>query len=214
MKIKFYIKFAYHYFYDNIYTRLVSNFYLLKWKIYKYKLFNKCDKPTILYISFINGGGLLKHINELITGMKDTYDVWVFTNDNFVTHYDGNKKIIFKHDLDLNSAIRCVNPDIIHVHQLSKTLWEIPFIEWEKSIITIHDMYYVCPYFFMTECMNDKFCHPSLCNIEWRNEMHGILVRCKSIICPSVAMKDLLLFYYPDIENKITIIEHGINKLC
>ncbi len=194
------IRFIYH----RYIKRVIDQLFLFKWILLGDRLFKHDYKTRILYIAFINGGGLKKHVAELINGMT-LYDTWLLSENNYILH-NRNK---FRTNLSVYEIIQKINPSIIHVHQLSKDLEEIDIIPWEKTIITMHDFYYVCPYFFMTSCFG-KFCHPSNCSEEWRKRMHDILIKCKLIIVPSVAVRDIISIYYPDIVDKIKIIEHGI----
>jgi hypothetical protein len=201
-----------YFIHDYIYEPFFNFVYSIKWKLLTFRLFNKIsNKPQIIYISFINGGGLALHISDLLNNMNN-YEMWLFRSKRWIWHvYKGNRSVFrYPENMNLLDVINFINPDIIHIHQLSETLWELPHVPWEKCIVTTHDVYYMCPKYFMTECMGTRFCHPSLCSKEWREKMHYILRTCKKVICPSTAMKDIILFYYPDIEEKIVIIEHGI----
>jgi glycosyltransferase involved in cell wall biosynthesis len=203
------IYFIYNFFYEPIFNFI----YLIKWKIYGKKLFKKDGKNhQIMYVSLIHGGGLARHVSDLTEGLKTNYAIWIIRKNRWIYHINGSNRSIFRYPetMTLSEVISEINPSVIHIHQLSETLWEIPHIPLDKCVITLHDVYYVCPHYFMTECLGTRFCHPSLCSKEWREQMHSILQQCKCIIAPSTAIKEIILFYYPDIEEKIIIIEHGI----
>lgn len=175
----------------------------------------------------ITGGGLQKHLFELAHGISDNYNVWILSEDSWIYNISNNKIKKFNYNIykysynynykckyrySLKDIITLINPDIIHVHQFSKNLDEVSDLDLSKCVITLHDLFMVCPHFFMVECF-DKFCHPSLCSKEWRQKCKHILMNCKYIICPSSAIESLITFYYPDeeIKNKIMVIEHGID---
>jgi hypothetical protein len=189
-----------------IYDRVITWELKGKWLILGDILFKKYNnKPIILYVSFITGGGLKKHLFELISKVTKHYDIWIVMGNDIIWH----NGIKFRTSLDFKDILKKINPDIIHVHQLSRDLHEIYKLPMDKTIVTAHDLYYVCPNFFMMECLNGEFCHPSYCNKEWREKMHYLLKNCRKIVCPSIAVKELLMFYHDDIEENIIVVEHG-----
>lgn len=207
---------------DYIYRPIKLFQYKCTWKLHgnELSIYNRTlNKPRVLYISLINGGGLKKHLGDLVKGMRDEYDVWILYDDNILWHWEGGKwKVIRYFDISLDYVIWLMRPHVIHIHQLSRTLHEIdtllnPMYKNAKLIITIHDLYVICPHFFMTECMGTKFCHPSRCSETWRYIMNRLLLTCDIIVCPSSAMRDMISFYYPDVESKCIIIEHGVENV-
>ena len=149
--------------------------------------------------------------------MKNTYDVWILYDDNILWHWKGDHWDVFRYPngIHLYEVLGYINPNVIHIHQLSRDLDELNTLLVTKSrvVITIHDLYYICPHFFMTECMGTSFCHPSRCSEIWRNNMSRLLNKCNAIVCPSSAMRDMISFYYPNIEGKCIVIEHGVESV-
>lgn len=201
---------------DYIYRPVKLFQFKLKWLRYSYNLFDPyTGKPTVVYMSLINGGGLKKHLNDLVNGVKDNYDTWILYDDHILWHWKGDHWDVFRYKgMHLYEVLGYINPSVIHVHQLSRDLDELNTLLTSKSmiIVTIHDLYYVCPHFYMTECLGTKFCHPSSCSETWRQNMSRLLNKCCAIVCPSTAMRDILTFYYPEIEDKCVVIEHGIER--
>lgn len=124
--------------------------------------------------------------------------------------------------------------DLIHIHHTMGLTLELYYMASELSIpvfVTLHDYYYICPTLQLIDrekkicigednqekcrkCMKDYYgVYEGVSFIEkWRKEHGKVLKLCSKIIVPSKSAAAIILQYYPDIESKIVIIEHGINR--
>lgn len=123
--------------------------------------------------------------------------------------------------------------DLVHVHHTYGLTQDL-FYEADRLhipvILTVHDFYYVCPTIKLLDennkvcigCETEEKCRVCLkknLNImetvpylkEWRNNNRKVLEICKKIITPSENAKQILCEYYPEIKEKVTVIEHGVD---
>lgn len=171
---------------------------------------------------------------------KDFLQVTAYTcnNEHVFRFYIGEKEAfpvlrnrelseIF-HDILIDFKI-----DLVHVHHVYATSFDI-YYEADKLkipvVFTVHDFYCVCP----NEKLIDKDgqvciekqnpdCASCLRNKKdifekneyknmWRRCNKEVLELCQCIITPSKSTKDILDKYYPDISDRIRVIEHGMDK--
>lgn len=127
------------------------------------------------------------------------------------------------------------NIDLVHIHHTLLTSLDI-FNEASKRnipiVYSVHDFYSICPNQVLTETNGESCIGKSNLQCErclnatrgvyegigflekWRLEYAQKLDLCKLIVAPSEAAKKIFCQYYPSLENKLVIIEHGVeNKL-
>jgi len=160
------------------------------------------NKPIILHIALIKMGGLSKYVNDLAS--DSVYDSYVLRGGGIIT-YKGLTFALDKNNIDI---INQINPDIIHVHQMDG---DFKFFNWVtdcyKTVFTIHDCYFVCHKYFMVR--NGINCHPTQCNLAWKQSMFELYKKANKIICPSQSMRNLFCYYFPSLNDKIEVIEHA-----
>lgn len=128
--------------------------------------------------------------------------------------------------------ILCIfNIDIIHVHHTHGMSFDVFYVADELNIpviLTLHDYYFICPNIKMLDdngkvCIgnNDieacKICLNQTLSITdqipaidiWRRKCLQCLQKVKEIIVPSNCAKNIILTYYPEIADKISVIKHG-----
>lgn len=115
-----------------------------------------------------------------------------------------------------------------HIHGLSFDIFDAAKDLDVPVVLSMHDYYYICP---NVTLVNDKaeycngYCDTSNCvnclkekaHIyasedyleEWRSNCDHVFDICQKIVVPSESTKQIYLQYYPRLENKITVIEHG-----
>lgn len=120
---------------------------------------------------------------------------------------------------------------IVHVHHTLGLSLEIFYAAKALGIpiqTTLHDYYYLCPNIKMLDytgalCLNSENrerCGSCLRNTHrilemtdyipnWRQENEKALKLCQKIVVPSASMQQIIVHYYPELEEKIMIIEHG-----
>ncbi len=120
---------------------------------------------------------------------------------------------------------------LVHVHHTEGLSLDI-FYEAEKReipiITTLHDYYYICPNIKMLD-YNNKLCigkeKKLVCEkclrnslkvndtIDylpiWRRRNKKILEKTNLIITPSQSAKEIVEIYFPELKDKIQIVEHG-----
>lgn len=130
------------------------------------------------------------------------------------------------------NILECFDIDLVHVHHTLSTSLDI-FDEANKRhipiVYSIHDFYSICPNQVLTEkdgevCIGKSNLQCEKCLgvtrgvyegidflSKWRKEYLEKLKLCKLIIAPSEFAKNIICQYYPEIKDKILIVEHGID---
>lgn len=130
--------------------------------------------------------------------------------------------------------------DVVHIHHLIKHTFDIAHIAHDmniKTILSIHDFYYVCPSYnlfddkgqycggrcspIMTndpikgQCYVPKNIRPPLLKefiAQWREQVRDMFSCISEIIVPSQFVYNLYTNFYPEIKQKLHIIEHGYDS--
>lgn len=156
-----------------------------------------------------------------------SYRFYVGTAEKYFRFYDKKIAKIFAKIFSVFSI------DIMHVHHVHSLSLDMFRIAGEYQVpiaLTLHDYYYICPTIKMympdrTSCAgikepeNCKECLFARCGIhpcvdymeKWRREMRGALQKCDYLITPSNAAKRIYENYYPELAQKIKVIEHGLD---
>lgn len=196
-----------------------------------------------------NRGGTQLHVHDLVSGLRDEMNVFVAARDREVlnlTVYYGSKEKVFRFyigsqdefykfsDRRLNEIWRNIlsafRIDIIHVHHVISTSFDIFYVAKEYNIpviYTAHDFYFICPTVKLLD-YNDEVCigkdSPDCskclkhrCGIYsqidfisiWRDKCHEILEQVSAVVVPDDSAAQILGKYYSDIKNKIKVVPHG-----
>lgn len=121
--------------------------------------------------------------------------------------------------------------DLVHIHHTLNLSLELFYQAKEREIpivFTFHDYYYVCPTIKLLNSNNQfckdistesmcKSCLKKRCGIYseldflkiWRREHLRALEMTDLLITPSNSAKEMLGYYFPSLESKIKVIEHG-----
>lgn len=125
--------------------------------------------------------------------------------------------------------------DLVHIHHTKDLTLEMFYqadIRNIPIITTMHDYYAICPSIKMVNC-HGKLCigdEKNLCCNEcqksfggiwkdtdyihvWRNEYKEALSLSSEIITPSESAKEIIVNYYPELKNKISVIPHGMKEM-
>ena len=123
----------------------------------------------------------------------------------------------------------CIN--LVHIHHTLNLSLELFYQANERKIpivFSFHDYYYVCPTIRLLN-QNNKFCFKQeteemcksclkqRCGIYqeidflkiWRRENLKVLNMADALIAPCNSVKEIVTCYFPTIESKIQVIEHG-----
>lgn len=158
---------------------------------------------------------------------KFLYKFFIGKEPEYFIFKDGLQKDIY------NNILQAFSIDIVHIHHTFKLSLEL-YYEAKKLnipiITSIHDYYYVCPTLKLlnhdkelcigkedTEmcsvCLNNRFGFSKNINFikEWRAKTLEVLELCDYIITPSNNARKNFSFYYPQLDNKILVVEHGMD---
>ena len=120
--------------------------------------------------------------------------------------------------------------DCVHVHHTAGLTMEL-YYEAKKRMIpvftTLHDYYCVCPNVKLLDekhhvCCDSKHHDCRVClkkqqgiaeTIDyikiWRSQYMSVLKMSEKIIIPSKSAREIICKYYPDLKDRLTIVEHG-----
>lgn len=168
------------------------------------------------------------HVTAYIQDKTYPFSFHIGENDNFPVLHSRNIGNIMR------QILAGFHIDIVHVHHTATTSLDI-FYEAEKLnipvIFTAHDFYSLCPSVKMLDlngsicidheappcqlCLKSKFGVYEKNNFiqMWRQEFHKVLSNCQNIIVPSKSTKTIISKYYMDLQNKIQVIEHGLETI-
>ena len=125
--------------------------------------------------------------------------------------------------------------DLVHIHHTKDLTLELYYQAEERKIpiiVTLHDYYTICPSIKMINChgelcINDpeqQCCAKCQQNTTklwkgidyisiWRNEHREALKKANVLITPSMSAKEIIISYYPEIQNKLIVIPHGMKTM-
>lgn len=191
-------------------------------------------------------GGTTMHVVDVIKANRDKYNFHVLAPNNGMykvySFFEKNEKITELRAINNSGLISYYNSDYkdmldevvvgfrintIHVHHMINHYFDIIDVAKQhniKSIITLHDLYAICPtinmlYKMEEYCMplKDKNCSECIYmktglrnNIlpTWQREWQEYLHKFDQVIVPSNNTKDIIGSVYKDL--KIDVIPHGI----
>ena len=122
--------------------------------------------------------------------------------------------------------------DLVHVHHVSDLSFDFFSITKELGIpllLTLHDYYYICPTIKLledktfycggcgkdcTRCLQHQLGYVPQTNYlqTWREHCRQALEACDLLIAPSEAAKQVYCSVYPDLEQKIRVVYHGMDS--
>lgn len=154
--------------------------------------------------------------------------------------YVGKRKSIYEFQNKVfenlwRNILSAFHIDLVHVHHVINASFDIFYVANEYKIpiiFTAHDFYFVCPSVKMLteddtvcigkdmaescrQCLNsqlgitDKIDYIKM----WREKCAEVLQNCKRIVVPDQSAADTLVLYYPFIKEKLSVIEHGYDKV-
>ena len=124
--------------------------------------------------------------------------------------------------------------DIVHIQNVMGLSLDMFDAAKELKLplcLTLHDYYFVCPNYTLlneekklckghcTSCEGTKQCLYNSLKVskaddylvEWRKECSRVLGLCDQIFAPSESVKKMYETVYPQLKDKIVVIEHGLN---
>jgi hypothetical protein len=130
------------------------------------------------------------------------------------------------------NVLKEIKIDIVHIRHLFKHTFDLPEVATSLGIpliISFHDFYYICPSYHLLDENNNycagkctpgqKQCYignelNDLPNLKifvkkWRNVVKNILIKANVLITTSDIVKQIYSSVYPELSEKIKVIEHG-----
>ena len=169
--------------------------------------------------------GAYLRLTEYTDDEKKQFDFYVGEAPIYNVYYDPTHEKIYE------LILRSFAIELVHVHH---TMW-MPLNIYDAAdkmgipiIVSLHDYYYVCPQLVMLrpngelctqetcrtdcqECLKQKkIMEPEKYIEKWHLKHKEALDKCQKIIFPSQYAKRVVLDFYPTIENRTMVIEHGI----
>jgi len=147
------------------------------------------EKPTVFYITNINGGGSFKYIKDLISSFPETSFIAITNDEEFMkhaTHFSPNHILLLQYVIHTNLSMK----HILYIVRKTKI----------RLILPIHDFYYVSPSIYET----DPTLHNSylLDSVNILPEKRELLLTATHLICPSLFVWKEMMKYITS-ENAI-----------
>lgn len=151
---------------------------------------------------------------------------YIGEKEGFPRIHDSELAVLFK------NILCAFQINILHVHHVYGLSFDIFGAAEEleiPTILTMHDYYYICPNVKLVDTDENYcngYCEQTKCAeclnknagiytgenylIQWRDTCKNVFDKCKKLIVPSEAARQIYLKYYPDLGDKISVIEHGL----
>ncbi|MEI3394911.1 MAG: glycosyltransferase [Clostridia bacterium] len=197
---------------------------------------------TSLHIKDIIASNIQNDIASFVLapdkGDLSRFKLYLYTNNykreiaNFKTDINQYGQITYTNNSYkemLENIFESFKIDILHVHHFLFQTFDAIDIAKEKniySIITLHDLYMICPSINMvyvdkyceydekkdcSKCLKARYGVNSNILENWRNTCKNILEKFDKIIVPSENTKKIFEKTYPEI--KIEVVEHGVEVI-
>ena len=133
-----------------------------------------------------------------------------------------------------NLIFDAFNFSLIHIHHilgLSFDIFEIAKQDQIPVVLTCHDYYCITPSLILTD-MDDHILSPTITSSEkwketlnrmsgiypkinyidfWQRNYRRIMMYCDCIVVPNITVKNHIQEFYPELDDKIVVIDHGYN---
>ncbi|MBE6161601.1 MAG: glycosyltransferase [Firmicutes bacterium] len=214
---------------------------------YQIKLHNKKNVLMLIHDWDINHlGGTTMHVYDIVKANRKKMNIHILAPSNGIyklySYFEDSEKVINLKAIDnsgilsyynnsykkmLEDVIEGFRINTIHIHHMISHYFDIIDVAKMhniKSIITLHDLYALCPTINMLYKM-EEYCIPlkdkkcdecihmktSLRNNivpSWQEEWNKFLQKFDRVIVPSENTKKIINGYYKNVD--IEVIEHGI----
>lgn len=154
-----------------------------------------------------------------------SYRYYIGEKENYPVFSDKKLRKLYGSILDVFQIER------IHIHHTDTLSLEMFYAAEERTIpiiTTLHDYYFICPNVKMLDykdhlCIGKenlttcKMCLKESLNIcekvdylsIWRKKSKEVLQKSVQIVVPSQSAKEIIGMYFPELQEKICVIEHG-----
>jgi GT2 family glycosyltransferase/glycosyltransferase involved in cell wall biosynthesis len=188
-------------------------------------------KQLLLFVSHAWGGGIRRHMNELVTMVSDVCNVlflepavgntvrlsWAKPHEGFVTYFELPRDLAAL--VALLRALGLTRIHFHHIHGLPRAVLELPAGVGIPYDCTLHDYYPICPqYHLVTE--DGRYCgepdalgcaacltkRPGQWGVDiatWRGAFGKILRGADRVIAPSRDVASRINRYFPDVRALI-----------
>lgn len=181
--------------------------------------------------------GLKDRYNVFVAARNGNYlNLTAYYGEKEFKFYIGKRNAIYEFENKVfedlwRNILSAFHIDIVHVHHVINASFDIFYVAKEYNLpimFTAHDFYFACPTVKMLNS-DDEICigkdNPQMCreclNCQlgiaeqvdymkiWREKCAEVLHICKVIVVPDESAADILKSYYPFVEEKLRVIEHG-----
>jgi GT2 family glycosyltransferase/glycosyltransferase involved in cell wall biosynthesis len=169
-------------------------------------------KPSVLMVSHQLGGGVRRHIDELVTRLAGTANVLLLSSSTrgvglSVPALPGHSVFTLASDRldDLVTYLRTTNLRRVHVHHVAGLGLDLRALVQRMDLgfdLTVHDYFAICPQVNLLPGPNLPYCgepDPATCNaciarrpnhgareiLSWRRTHARLLLEAERVLCPS-----------------------------
>ncbi len=185
-------------------------------------LLRASGKPSVLMVSHRLGGGVKRHIDELVARLDGTANVLLLGASArgvslSVPALPGHSVLALPADRldDLVAYLRTTNPRRMHVHHVLGLELDAAALARRLEVgfdLTIHDYFAICPQVNLIPGPNLRYCGepgPATCNaciaqrpsygareiLSWRRSWARLLLEAERVLCPSEDVRARLARY-------------------
>lgn len=132
----------------------------------------------------------------------------------------------------LRNILLAFSINLVHVHQVKDVSFDIFHVAKELGlplIVTLHDFYYICPSVTLlrngdtycggecdkcAKCLDKQLGYSDKVDYMpvWRAQCRSALELCDTLILPSESAKSVYAKHYPQLESRMRVITHGMDK--
>lgn len=181
-----------------------------------------CSKYNVFVVA---RDGAYFRLTGYIGNERISFKYYIGNPEKYNRFFDQEQEKLFQ------TIINALHIDLVHIHhtyQMSLDLYYVAKRMKLPVVVTLHDFYYICPNIKMLdhqwkycageenterckECLSQQFSISNTLDYltNWRAQHRKVLVMSDKIIVPSFDTKKIILSYYPELKEKIEVIEHG-----
>jgi GT2 family glycosyltransferase/glycosyltransferase involved in cell wall biosynthesis len=197
------------------------------------ELFRRSDRPTILMVTHDLGGGVRRHIDELVARIADQANcLMLISTDRGATvsvpALPGHPELALPADrlVDLALMLQSAGVSRVHIHHMMGMDFDIRALLRHLDVpfdVTVHDYFAICPQVNLLPWLQGSYCgepEPARCNAcigdrssygarditSWRRGYAWQFLEADRVICPSEDVRTRLARY--GFAHKAIVVPH------